>query len=117
MLFGTIKRPRPTDFVLIVQRECVPVVRAIKEYKRDHSTLPETLNALVPHYLSASPAAEHRWYSSEKDYGLYAFTVYGQSVIYRIDDRAARGVGNCEWSSPRTPPRVTGYRRSDHFAR
>ena len=50
ILFGKFTSLTPTDFTPIVQRDCVPVVRAIMEYQRDHPgdlpPLPPDLDAL-----------------------------------------------------------------------
>jgi hypothetical protein len=43
------------DFVPIVQRDCVPIVRAMKEYQRDHGSYPDDVAQLVPQYLPGNP--------------------------------------------------------------
>jgi hypothetical protein len=55
ILFGKLTWLTPADFVLTVQRDCVPTVRAMKEYQRDFGHLPEKMEDLVPKYLRAFP--------------------------------------------------------------
>jgi hypothetical protein len=49
--FGKMSDPTPADFVAEVEQYCVPVVRAMKEYQRDHGRLPNDMNELIPDYL------------------------------------------------------------------
>src|SRR5947209_4349819 len=53
IMFGKLTWLSPADFVPAVQRDCVPVVRAMKAYERDHGHRPEELEELVPSYLPA----------------------------------------------------------------
>ena len=50
-LFHKLTWMTPADFVPTVQRNCVPVVRAMKEFRRDHGRLPARADELVPQYL------------------------------------------------------------------
>jgi hypothetical protein len=43
--------PTPADYVADVQQSCVPVVRAMKEFRRDNGRLPNDMNELIPKYL------------------------------------------------------------------
>lgn len=49
--FGKLTRLSVVDFVPIVQQQCVPIVKAAKEYQRDHGHLPNSREDLVPTYL------------------------------------------------------------------
>ncbi len=53
-LVGRFSSVTPADFVGEVQQEGVPVVRAMKEFQRDHGRLPQDANELVPKYLPPS---------------------------------------------------------------
>jgi hypothetical protein len=54
--FGKLTRPSPADFVQDVETRCVPVVRAMKEYQRDHGQWPKKMEDLAPGYLSSAEA-------------------------------------------------------------
>lgn len=80
ILFGKPTWLTPADFVPEAERECVPVVRAVKEYQRDHGRLPESGRDLVPEYL---PAVAHgftvfngeAWYNGRFNHAItYRFT-------------------------------------------
>jgi hypothetical protein len=51
LLFHKLTRITPADFVPRVERECVPVVRAMKEFRRDNGRMPASAEELVPRYL------------------------------------------------------------------
>jgi hypothetical protein len=51
IMFGKLTRLAPADFIPVVQERCVPVVRAMKQYQRDHGRLPTRERDLVPDYL------------------------------------------------------------------
>jgi hypothetical protein len=55
IMFGKLTRRSPADFVPVVQRECAPTVRAMKEYRRDTGHLPQDIQDLVPKYLASVP--------------------------------------------------------------
>jgi hypothetical protein len=57
MMFGKLTRLSAADFVPYVERECVPTVRAIKEYQQDNCHLPDNVSDLVPKYLPVTPSA------------------------------------------------------------
>ena len=50
ILFGQPTWITPAWFVPVVERACVPVVRAMKEYQRDHGRLPARGEELMPDY-------------------------------------------------------------------
>ena len=89
--FGRISGVSGQDFVPDVQQRCVPVVRAMKEYLRDHGQLPNAKKDLVPDYLPDEshvdvPAADV-WGGALKHWGrwnhhvTYDFTP-GQEGFY-----------------------------------
>ena len=55
MLFGQWTRISPADYVSVVQSDFVPIIKAIKEYQRDHGKVPEKLGDLVPNYVTKLP--------------------------------------------------------------
>ncbi len=62
MLFHQWTSPTPAEVVPYIESTCVPVIRAIKEYRRDKGALPENISDLVPHYLPTQPATFfHMW--------------------------------------------------------
>ncbi len=81
ILFQKLTALSPRDFVPEVQKDCVPVVRAIKLYARDNGQLPKDVTELVPKYLAA-PApvptmiwnGELRWYVQYHECITYDFT-------------------------------------------
>jgi hypothetical protein len=50
-LFHKLTRITPADFAPAVERQCVPVVRAMKEFRRDNGRMPDRAEELVPQYL------------------------------------------------------------------
>ncbi|MGA2229710.1 MAG: hypothetical protein ABSH22_02180, partial [Tepidisphaeraceae bacterium] len=50
-MFGKFTPLGLADFAPTVETQCVPTVRAIKEYQRDKNGLPDQLDQLVPKYL------------------------------------------------------------------
>jgi hypothetical protein len=51
MLFGQWTKPVAADFAPYVREQCVPVVRALLAYGRDHGHPIDSENDLVPKYL------------------------------------------------------------------
>src|SRR3954466_1710838 len=49
--FGKLSRLTAADFVDEVRERCVPVVRAMKEFERDHGRLPNEMKELIPDCL------------------------------------------------------------------
>jgi len=49
--FGKLARQTPADYVADVRQYCLPVVRAMKEFQRDHGRLPNDMDELIPGYL------------------------------------------------------------------
>ena len=52
-LFGTVMYPFHStgDFVPVVEKECMPIIRAMQAYSRDKGRLPDYAGELVPEYL------------------------------------------------------------------
>ena len=50
LLFGKPTGLTPADFVPTVEEQCVPIVRAMKEFRRDHGRLPDGGAELMPDY-------------------------------------------------------------------
>jgi len=48
--FGKLTSLTPDDFIPTVQKDFVPVIRAIKEYQRDHGSLPNQVADVIPQY-------------------------------------------------------------------
>src|SRR5688572_4286961 len=57
-LFRKLTWITPADFAPVAQQECVPIVRAMKEYARDHGHLPATSDDLAPDYLPKDPTRQ-----------------------------------------------------------
>jgi hypothetical protein len=51
MNFGMLHKPIPADFVPLVETECAPIVKAMKEFQRDHGRMPTDERELAPDYL------------------------------------------------------------------
>jgi hypothetical protein len=83
-----IKFGKPTplsaaDFLPIIQTECVPVVRAIKQYQQDTGNLPDDINKLVPQYLASIPKMADMRYTTFIDWvSPHSLT---HCVIYDFD--------------------------------
>lgn len=54
-LYGQFHAMTLADLVPVVQATCVPTVRAMKEYARDHGQWPAKIEDLVPAYLANRP--------------------------------------------------------------
>jgi hypothetical protein len=80
-LFHKLTWMTPADFAPTVQRNCVPVVRAMKEFRRDNGRLPALADELVPQYLPVLNGqarvsvsdGEFRWSSEYKHRVRYDF--------------------------------------------
>jgi len=48
ILFHSLRGMEPADFIPIVQKYCVPAVREIKIYQRDHGRMPDSEQDLSP---------------------------------------------------------------------
>jgi hypothetical protein len=51
MAVGRWTRPTIADLVPIVEKYCIPTVRAVKQYQRDNGEMPRQLDDLSPKYL------------------------------------------------------------------
>jgi hypothetical protein len=62
-LFHTILYPYHSlaDYKPEIGKDCVPLVRAVKEYRRDHGQLPEYLDQLIPTYLASLKVPARMW--------------------------------------------------------
>jgi hypothetical protein len=81
IMFGKVMYPYHSlaDYVPEVQKECVPIVRAMKEFERDHGQLPMLVSDLVPQYLSSvdfnAPTMGNMFYYVKGDHLIcYDFT-------------------------------------------
>lgn len=103
--FGQWKRPTPADFVPTVEAVCIPTVRAMKEYQRDNGHLPNTIDELVPKYLSTMPSwgqfiGPNHWYVD--------YEVMGQTIMYQFSsDSEGWSVMGRYVNGPIPLPRVT----------
>jgi hypothetical protein len=50
-----------SDYGPEITTECVPLVRAVKEYQRDYGRLPEDLYQVMPGYLPSCPLDARMW--------------------------------------------------------
>jgi hypothetical protein len=85
--FGKLTRLSVWDFVPIVQQQCVPIVKAAKEYQRDHGHLPNSRDDLIPAYL---PNANFP--GSIDQTQLWYFTMWNHAITYSF------ATGNEGWS-------------------
>jgi hypothetical protein len=83
ILFGRLTAPSMPYFVPIIERECVPVVRAVKEYERDHGAMPVKLDDLVPRYLSKVPNPTGHYFASGSD-ASYLVNLTGENVEWNL---------------------------------
>ena len=80
MLFGKPTWIDPSDFVPIVAQQCVPIVRAMMEYERDHGRRPDTAAELAPDYLSEKEAERASpWVENG---GFWRLTQFNHDVVY-----------------------------------
>lgn len=75
-------------------KQAAPIVAAIERYVQDHGKPPDTLNSLIPEYLSqlpdAGPVAEDGWhYSTDVDGDAGGWTL----LIWVRDDYSPNIVG------------------------
>jgi hypothetical protein len=82
--FGRLTRPTPAEYVEQVQRECVPIVRAIKEFQRDNGRFPQKSEELVPKYLKKEP----EYYNCVTNGNFSYCGKWYQAIVY--DFRAGR---------------------------
>ena len=87
--FGSPFGLRASAFVPYVMRDCVPVVRAMKEYQRDHGSFPGDIDDLVPQYLSAG--AKNRFLGNVYKGQFSAFAEWNHLIEYKF------GPGKEEW--------------------
>lgn len=50
-----------SDYMPEIMTDCVPLVRAVKEYQRDYGRLPEDLYQVMPGYLASCPLQARMW--------------------------------------------------------
>jgi hypothetical protein len=82
IIFGRWTRLAPADFVPVVRDQCVPIVRAIKVYQRDHGgRLPQSVEQALPptpkgdyHYVGNIWQNEFRFRSKWNHEVRYDFT-------------------------------------------
>jgi hypothetical protein len=87
--FGSPFGLRAASFDLFVARRCVPVVRAMKEFQRDHGNLPSDVGDLVPLYLT--PAERDGFQGNVWKGQFYAFAGWNHVIEYNF------GPGREEW--------------------
>ncbi len=56
--FGSLFSPTLADYVPDVEKDGVPVIKAMKAFERDNGRWPEDDTELVPKYLKASPTSK-----------------------------------------------------------
>ena len=81
ILFGKLTRMTPNDFVPIVQKYCVPAVRAIKIYQRTNGRLPASLEELGPPYSQDNGPGLHM-IDSIHPYTYWDFGMYNHEISY-----------------------------------
>ena len=77
-LFGKLTWLAPSDFTPVVRERCVPVVLAMKQYRRDHGSLPTRDSELVPEYLPEIHGAA----SLERRGGFEYWSQFNHSITY-----------------------------------
>lgn len=83
--FGKLTPLTIADFVPMVNRDCRPVVIAVKTYERDMGHLPDSMGNLVPHYLASWSARKGEIYAQT----IYFYDLEGrETVSYRLDPAA-----------------------------
>ena len=82
MMFGKWTWLTPADFADRTQRDCVPVVRAMKEYARDQGKLPDRIETLVPKYLPEKHPAATVW-----DGTFECWAMYNHRITYDFDPK------------------------------
>jgi hypothetical protein len=83
ILFHKLTRPSPDDFVPVVEKYCVPAVRAIKLYQRDHGQMPPSIDALGPPFSShRSDGPGYHMIDAVRPYTYTAFGSFHHTIYY-----------------------------------
>ena len=80
IMFGKLTWLAPADFVVAVERRCVPVVRAMKEFERDHGRRPNRVEELEPAYLPEDRNVRARVQNGEFE----CWTMFNHVIEYRF---------------------------------
>lgn len=62
-LFGRVLYPyhSAADYIPEITSQCVPLVRAVKQYQRDYGKLPDELYQVIPGYFPSYPLPARMW--------------------------------------------------------
>lgn len=103
ILFGKPTGLAPADFVPTVEQRCLPIVRAMKEYQRDHGRLPDRGDDLIPDYHPPDdPARQYVKASVWK--GKFEFwSAYNHMITYDFDPAAEGWSVSGVYTSGRIP--------------
>lgn len=85
MLFGKPTWITPADFVPVVEEQCVPIVRAMKEYQRDHGRLPERGEDLFPDYHTPDDPSRQVVKASVWKGQFNYWSAYNHTITYDFD--------------------------------
>ncbi len=89
ILFGKLTGLTPADFAVSVERVDVPIVRAMKQYERDHGRRPDRAEALAPKYLPEDVAERWRYAVTRGEFRAVA--LHNHRVFYRFRARPDAG--------------------------
>ena len=84
-MFGQPTWITPAWFVPVVEQQCVPVVRAMKEFQRDHGRLPARGEELIPDYHPPDHPSVQRVAVSVRDGKFEWWSEYNHIIAYDFD--------------------------------
>jgi len=103
ILFGKPTWITPADFVPTVQQRCVPMVRAMKEFRRDHGRLPARGDELVPDYYPARKSAVQGVESAVDDGQFRYWSMFNHTIRYDFNPASEGWLVSGPYTSGRIP--------------
>lgn len=85
LTFGKLTRRTLSDFIPVVQSQDVPIVRAIKQYKRDTGHWPQTVKKLIPKYITVSTRQQWNVNIIPDWQVVWFYNQLDESVQYNLD--------------------------------
>ena len=86
IVFGRLTHPGPDDFIPQIEAVDIPIVRAIKEYYRDHGQYPEEIKDLIPaYYHGPEPFSCEIEQGPAYTYYIHYFENWETDIIYPLE--------------------------------
>ena len=93
----------PADFVPTVERRCVPIVRAMKEFRRDHGRLPKDGEELIPDYHPPEDRNVQSVRATVWEGKFRYLAMYNHSITYDFDPATEGWIVSGVYTSGRIP--------------